>query len=156
MLSWGIQVHSQWQHQGGGTYAPSWRVYPHLPPPPTEEKITKFLDFDDPHKKKKKKKKFWCRHYTQQNSCHGSQMCCDWTVMMWWLFVHLLVALVEGYKTVYLCHLDSYTVTLCTRYLMSSHVVTMQLPTRCLYRFLHRPHGSGYLTTCVSDVVTVQ
>ena len=37
--------------------------------------------------------------------------------------------LVEGYKTVYLCHLDSYTVTVCNRYLVSSHVVTMQLPT---------------------------
>ena len=35
---------------------------------------------------------------------------------------HLLVALVEGYKTVYLCHLDSYTVTMCTGYLVSSHV----------------------------------
>ena len=33
--------------------------------------------------------------------------------------------LVEGYKTVYLCHLDSYTVTVCTRYLVSFHVVTV-------------------------------
>ena len=65
--------------------------------------------------------------------------------------------LVEGYKTVYLCHLDSYTVTVCNRYLVSSHVVTVHLPTRCLVdRFLHRPHGSGYLISCVSDVVTVQ
>ena len=57
--------------------------------------------------------------------------------------------LVEGYKTVYLCHLDSYTVTVCNRYLVSSHVVTVQLPTSCLVdRFLHRPHGSGYLITC--------
>ena len=40
--------------------------------------------------------------------------------------------LVEGYKTVYLCHLDSYTVTVCNGYLVSSHVVTVQLPTRCL------------------------
>ena len=33
----------------------------------------------------------------------------------------------------------------------------MQLPTRCLVCwFLHRPRGSGYLITCVSDVVTVQ
>ena len=40
---------------------------------------------------------------------------------------------------------------------MSSHVVTVQLPTRCLVgRFLHRPHGSGYLMTCVSNVVTVK
>ena len=62
----------------------------------------------------------------------------------------------EGYKTVYLCHLDSYTVTVCNGYLVSSHVVTVQLPTRCLVdRFLHRPHGSGYLITCVSHVVTV-
>ena len=37
--------------------------------------------------------------------------------------------LVEGYKTVYLCHLDSYTVTVCNGYLVSSHVVTVQLPT---------------------------
>ena len=67
------------------------------------------------------------------------------------------MALVEGYKTVYLCHLDSYTVTVCTGYLVSSHEVTVQLPTRCLVgRFLHRPHGSGYLITCVSDVVTAQ
>ena len=52
---------------------------------------------------------------------------------------------------------DSYTVTVCTRYLVSSHVVTVQLPTRCLVdRFLYKPHGSGYLITCVSDVVTVQ
>ena len=65
--------------------------------------------------------------------------------------------LVEGYKTVYLCHLDSYTVPVCNRYLVSSHVVTVQVLTRCLvYRFLHRPHGNGYLYTCVSDVVTVQ
>ena len=64
--------------------------------------------------------------------------------------------LVEGYKTVYLCHLDSYTVTVSNGYLMSSHVVTVQLPTRYLVdRFLHRPHGSGYLITCVSNVVTV-
>ena len=64
--------------------------------------------------------------------------------------------LVEGYKTVYLCHLDSYTVTVCSGYLVSSNVVTVQLPTRCLVdRFLHRPHGSGYLITCVSHVVTV-
>ena len=67
------------------------------------------------------------------------------------------MALVEGYKTVYLCHLDSYTVTVCNGYLVSSHVVTVQLPARCLVdRFLHRPNGSGYLITCVSDVVTVQ
>ena len=53
--------------------------------------------------------------------------------------------LVEGYKTVYLCHLDSYTVTVCNGYLVSFHVVTMQLPTRCLVdRFLHRPHGSDW------------
>ena len=67
--------------------------------------------------------------------------------------------LVEGYKTVYLCLLDSYTVTVCNGYLVSSHVVTVHLPTttRCLVdRFLHRPHGSGYLITCVSDVVTVK
>ena len=64
--------------------------------------------------------------------------------------------LVEGYKTVYLCHLDSCTVTVCNGYLVSSHVATLQLPTRCVVdRFLHRPHGSGYLITCVSDVVTV-
>ena len=53
----------------------------------------------------------------------------------------------EGYKTVYLCHLDFYTMTVCTRYLVSSHVVPAQLPTtcRCLVdRYLHRPHGSGY------------
>ena len=67
------------------------------------------------------------------------------------------MALVEGYKTVYLCNLDSYTVTVCNEYALSSHVVTVQLPTRCLVdRFLHRCHGSGYLITCVTDVVTVQ
>ena len=38
--------------------------------------------------------------------------------------------LVEGYKTVYLCHLDSYTVTVCNGYPVSSYVVTVQLPTR--------------------------
>ena len=88
--------------------------------------------------------------------------CCDWTVTGWWLFFHLLVALVKGYKTMYLCYLDSYTVTVCTctGYLVSSHVVTVQLPTRCLVeRFVHRPHGSGYLITCVwcshCSVVTV-
>ena len=64
--------------------------------------------------------------------------------------------LVEGYKTVYLCHLDSYTVTVCNGCLVSSHVVTVQLPTRYpVDKFLHRSHGSGYLITCVSDVVTV-
>ena len=36
------------------------------------------------------------------------------------------MALVEGYKTVYLCHLDSYAVTVCYGYLVSSHVVTVQ------------------------------
>ena len=65
--------------------------------------------------------------------------------------------LVEGYKTVYLCHFDSYTVTVCNGYLVSSHVVTVQLPTRSLVdRFLHRSHGSRYLIMCVSDVVTVK
>ena len=69
----------------------------------------------------------------------------------------LLVALVEGYKTVYLCHLDSYTVTVYQVQSISSHEVTVQLPTWCLVdRFLHRPHGSGYLIMCVSDVVTDQ
>ena len=33
--------------------------------------------------------------------------------------------LVEGYKTMYLCHLDSYTVTVCNGYLVSSHAVTV-------------------------------
>ena len=57
----------------------------------------------------------------------------------------------EGYKTIYLCHLDSYTVTVCIRYLVSSHVVTVQLPIGCLAdRFLHGPHGSGYfINFCV-------
>ena len=65
--------------------------------------------------------------------------------------------LVEGYKTMYLCHLDSYTVTVCNGYLVSSHVVTVQLSTRCLVDiFLHRPHGSRYLIMCVSDVVIVE
>ena len=67
------------------------------------------------------------------------------------------MALVEGYKTVYLCHLDSYTVAVYKGYLVSSHLVTVQLSSRCLVdKFLHRPHGSGYLITCVSDLVTVQ
>ena len=52
---------------------------------------------------------------------------------------------------------DSYTMTVCNGYIVSSHVVTVQLPTSCVVdRFLDRPHGSGYLITCVSDVVTVQ
>ena len=70
--------------------------------------------------------------------------------------------LVEGFKTVYLCHLDSYTMTVCNGYLVFSHVVTVQFPTKCLVdRFLHRPHGSGYLynNVCVRcshcSVVTV-
>ena len=54
----------------------------------------------------------------------GQWLCGDYS--------HLLVAQVEAYETVYLCHLDSYTVTVCTRYLVSSHVVTVQLPTRYL------------------------
>ena len=33
--------------------------------------------------------------------------------------------LVEGYKIVYLCHLDSYTVTVCNGYLVSFHAVTV-------------------------------
>ena len=33
--------------------------------------------------------------------------------------------LVEGYKTVYLCHLASYTVTVCNGYLVYSHAVTV-------------------------------
>ena len=139
--------------------------------------------------------------------------------------------LVEGYKTVYLCHLDSYTVqrfskvgprgrgrewatlgvhplswllsndwleevcstltkgtfssrlllsnqdkgctpsvahslplppgfcstclvTVYNGYLASSHVVTVQLPTRFLVdKFLHRPHVSDYLITCVFDAL---
>ena len=64
--------------------------------------------------------------------------------------------LLEGYRTVYLCRLDSYTVTVCDGYLVYSHVVTVQLPSRCLVdKFLYRPHGSGYLIKFVSDVVTV-
>ena len=67
------------------------------------------------------------------------------------------MALVESYKTVYLSHLDSYTVTVCDGYQVYFHVVTVQLPTRCpVDIFLHRPNNSGYLITCVSDVVTVQ
>ena len=66
--------------------------------------------------------------------------------------------LVEGYKTVYLCHRPPWFLhsDCMYRYLVSSHVVTVQLPTRYLVdRFLHRAHGSGYLITCVSDAVTV-
>ena len=33
--------------------------------------------------------------------------------------------LVEGYKTAYLCHLDSYTVTVCNWYIVFSHAVTV-------------------------------
>ena len=45
-------------------------------------------------------------------------------------------------QTMYLCCLDSYTVTVCNGYLVSSHAVTMHLPTGCLVdRLLHRPHG---------------
>ena len=63
----------------------------------------------------------------------------DWVVRI----LSLTSALVEDYETVHLCHLDSYTVTVCTGYLVSSHEVTVQLPTRCLVdRFLHKPHGS--------------
>ena len=68
------------------------------------------------------------------------------------------MALVEGYKTVYLCHLDSYTVTVCNGYLVSSHVVTVQLPTRCQvgrFVYIHPMVADTYLMS-VSDVVTVQ
>ena len=41
---------------------------------------------------------------TQQNSS-CSHCAVTWTVTMCWLSSHLLEALVEGYKTVYLCHL---------------------------------------------------
>ena len=74
------------------------------------------------------------------------------------------MALVEGYKTMYLCHLDSYTLIVCNGYLhvVSFHVVTVQLPTRCLVdRFLHRPmvvwipHNACVIIRA-SNVVTVQ
>ena len=66
------------------------------------------------------------------------------------LTIHFIISLAKLVR-------ELYTVTACNGYLVSSHVDTVQLPTRCLVdRFLHRPHGSGYLTTCMSDVVTVQ
>ena len=50
-------------------------------------------------------------------------------VMMWWLYLDLLVALVADYGTMYLYHLDSYTVTVCyCVYLVIAHVVVVQLP----------------------------
>ena len=67
-------------------------------------------------------------------------LCCDCTVTMWWQSSHLLAALVEDYKTVYLCHLDSYTVTVHNSYLVSSHVSYLLDKLRYLAdRFLHRP-----------------
>ena len=62
----------------------------------------------------------YVKHYTQQNS---------YVVTVLWLDSDNVVIilsstrnLVEGYKTMYLCHLDSYTVTVCNGYLLSSHV----------------------------------
>ena len=57
--------------------------------------------------------------------------------------------IVTSYKTMYLCHLVSYTVTMCYKVpsvcQCSDRSVAYQVPTRCLVaRFLHRPHGSGY------------
>ena len=58
--------------------------------------------------------------------------------MLWqdsdWLVTILSPTIVECYKTVYLCHLDSYTQWLDCAYRVqvSSHVVSVQLPTRCL------------------------
>ena len=45
------------------------------------------------------------------------------------------------------------TQSLCvTGYLLSAHVVIVQLPTRCLVaKFLHRPNGSGYPVISVPD-----
>ena len=72
---------------------------------------------------------------------------------MWRLFFHLqvLVALTSGHKTVYLRHLDCFTVTA----LLGT--VTVQLPTRYLEaRFLHGLQGSRYQKPSACDVVTVQ
>ena len=87
-------------------------------------------------------------------------------VAMLWedsLVTILSPTIVECYKTVYLCNLDSYTQWPDCVYrvpIVSSHVVSVQLLTRCLVdRFLHRSHDSGYLITCVRcshcSVVTV-
>ena len=74
-------------------------------------------------------------------------------VTMLWLDSDLVVTILSPPSGPNLYHLDSYTVTMCTGYLVSSYVVGVQLPTRYLVdRFLHRPH-SGCLLTCV---VTVQ
>ena len=57
---------------------------------------------------------------------------CDRAVTMWWLYFHLLVAQVAGYKTICLCHLDSYTVTVCycipSWYPCSDSAVAFQVP----------------------------
>ena len=66
--------------------------------------------------------------------------------------------IVTRYKTLYLCHLDPYTVTMW--YWVPSHCpsITVQLPTRYFVaRFLHiLKLGNGYPVQHVSDVVIVQ
>ena len=71
---------------------------------------------------------------TQQNSsCSHYAVTGQWQC---WLSSHLLVALVEGYKTIYLCHLDAYLVTvLCITGTSSvfpccDHVVAFKVPCR--------------------------
>ena len=67
------------------------------------------------------------------------------------------MALVEGYKTVYPCYLDSYTVTMCKWVPSHCSSDTVQLSTRYLVtRFLNGPHRSRYPVLLVCHVVTVQ
>ena len=74
---------------------------------------------------------------------------------MWWLFFQLLIALVKGYKSMYLCHfvIDSYIVTVCTGYLvLRIPMYTVAYKYRCLCRFLHKPNDRGWIPNkCVTD-----
>ena len=90
----------------------------------------------------------------QQNSSSTSQCA---VTGQWQCGDHPLTYKWKATKLCICATLIHYTVTVCNRYLMSTHIVAVQLRTRCLVdRFLHRPHGNGYLITCVSDVVTIQ
>ena len=72
-------------------------------------------------------------------------------VAMWWIYFHLFVALVTGYKTKYISVPPWFlhSVYFVIVYLVGAHVVTVQLPTRCLVAtFLHQPEGSTWCCVC--------
>ena len=80
-----------------------------------------------------------------------------WNQIFGWIAPSSMLAMWKATKPCVCAILIPIQWLLVTDTSVSSHVVTVQLRTRCLVdRFLHKPHYSGYLILCLSDVFTVQ